>query len=147
MQIQERNAELQALRQDSIRKDSIAQEERMRLKPSYFKGCWVNEQTLKSIGFQKIREIREPDDEFDLEDYFVYYSRTLNGRRIDLECWETMGSGVDIEFHNKAEKDQFVKELKKIAEQKSSNNYYISKYDYQFEAVGNQVRISQSFYR
>lgn len=135
-----------SMRQDSIQKelnrqDSIAQEEKMRLKPSVFQDGWWNEKALKRLGFKKIKEKDTPYEEDDgLSLYEVTYTRTFNGRRIDLEGSAESCHGVDIIFHDNGDKNLFIQELRKIGAKKDSG--FVQKYYFEYNIKGNKIEIS-----
>ena len=126
-------------RQDSLKQDSIKQEEKMRLKVSMFRDAWWDEKALKRIGFKKIKkkETALYDDGPSL--YEETYTRTFNGRRIDVEGSAESCHGVEVIFYDNKDKEPFLKELKKIGSdtyEKYGFDYKVTKKGVWFEGCG-----------
>ena len=135
---------LDSIRQDSIqresnRQDSLALEDKMRLKPSVFRDAWWDEKKLKSLGFKKIKEKETPYEDDGLSLYEVTYTRTYNGRRIDVEGVAESCHGVDIIFYDNRDKDFFIKELKKADK---GNTGFVEKYYFEYNIKGKKIEIS-----
>ena len=112
-------------RLESIRQDSIKQEQKMRLSPKVF-GDYFNEKKmkkkLKDLGFKLIKEDRE--DFGDFEGYWASYKRTLNGRTIKIEYSYATSNGGSIEFSDKGDFEQFKKDLSSSGFKKMEYGYY-----------------------
>lgn len=130
-------------RLDSLRLDSIDQEEKMRLKPVYFREAWWDEKALKRIGFKKTKDTFTPydeDDSFGLSE--TNYTRTFNGRRIDIKGSSESCHGVDIIFSNENDKDLFIEELKRAGAKKDQyGDYFIEKYYITFRVKGKKIEM------
>ena len=120
-------------RMDSIRQDSIAKEEKMRITPTVFwtiaGDVMTSDKNLKKYGFKKIKEIKTPiDPEMDFYEETIIYRRTFNGRKVDYEnscgdcCVETMT------FYDKADLDAFIEELEKSGYKNSGKGEYRKAY-------------------
>lgn len=116
-------AEAEQARQDSIRQDSIAQEDKMRLKPSYFPYGDYEEKKLKNIGFKKTKDKFTPYDEeepgFGCEE--VSFTRTFNGRRIDIEYVGESCHVTTIRFYDNRDKEDFISALNKAGRKQDSD--------------------------
>ena len=121
-------AAAERVRLDSIRQDSIAKEEEMRINTNVF---WTvgdvktSDRNLKKYGFKKIKEIKTPiDPEMDFYEETTIYRRTFNGRKVDYEsscggcCVETMT------FYDKADLDAFIEELEKSGYKNNGKGEY-----------------------
>ena len=136
---------LDSIRQDSIQKetlrnDSIAQEEKMRLRVSYFRDAYYDEKALKRIGFKKTKyKYTENEYEPGLSDEEVEFSRSFNGRRIDVKYVGADCHGVDIIFYDSRDMDKFMAEMKKIGYEEAPGGYFLEKYYITFNVKGNKI--------
>ena len=114
-------------RLDSIRQDSIENEEKLRIKPQYFISYVSDTQKkLKSLGFKKVREKIEMDDEIGIEVGEIRYERVLNGRKIIYEfSWDTCHAEI-LTFQDSSDLERFKEDLKNLGFKKEGN-FYVSK--------------------
>lgn len=116
-------------RLDSIRRDSLAKEEEMRINPNVFWTIGGTIQTsnrnLKKYRFKKIKKIKTPiDPENNFYEETIIYRRAFNGRKVDYEnscgdcCIETMT------FYDKADLDAFIEELEKSGYKNNGKGEY-----------------------
>ena len=128
-QVEATQAAAEQARLDSIRQDSIAKEEEMRITPTVFWSIGGNVKTsdrnLKKYGFKKIKEIKTPiDPGNDFYEETIIYRRSFNGRKVDYEnscgdcCVETMT------FYDKADLDAFIEELEKSGYKNNGKGEY-----------------------
>lgn len=110
-------ARIDSLRLDSIRleqarMDSIAKEDEMALKPLMFSEWNFSADAMEDMGFKLYKKNLEYDIDLEMETGTITYTRTFNGRRIDyVEIWDTCG-GAYLVFHDSADKERFIKDLK-----------------------------------
>ena len=113
-------------RLDSIRLDSIENEENLRIKPQYFSYDIDSQKKMKSLGFKKVREKIGMDDEIGIEVGEVRYERVLNGRKIIYEVWWDTCSGEILTFQDTSDFERFKEDLLNLGFKKDGN-FYISK--------------------
>lgn len=113
-------------RLDSIRQDSIANEENLRIKPQYFSYDADFQKKAKSLGFKKISEEIEEDEENGIEMGEVRYERVLNGRKIIYEVWWDTCHGEILTFQDPLDFKRFKEDLQNLGF-KEEGNFYVSK--------------------
>lgn len=136
---------LEQARLDSIRQDSIQKEENMRIKPYQFKYAELDEKLLKKLGFKKIKEKYTPYEEDEgLGLYELVYTRTFNGRKIDIEYVSESCHGVNLVFYDKSDLNLFIEELENLGYKNDDMDYWksINKYYFDFRIDGNIIEIT-----
>lgn len=140
-QVEAAQAAAEQARLDSIRQDSIANEEKMRIDPTYFvnsEGYSKPEELVIKYGFKlKKKETEVLDEENGVESRTFIYSRNFNNRRIDFESWYDTCSGVTIVFRDKIDFDNFIEDLIKNGfKWDRDTKSYINKNDIQIHVNG-----------
>lgn len=128
---------------DSIRLDSIAHENNMRLTTSIF---WSyaksgrNEKQLKKLGFKKIKEKHIPDEE-GIDEYEAIYSRMVNGRRIDYVDYQESCCSETIIFYDDKDREAFIQQLKKEGFKRHGSEYSHPNKYYPIVISGNKAEL------
>lgn len=128
--IEENQAEDQAMaaqaRLDSIRQDSIANEENLRIKPQYLSYDTDFQKKIKSLGFKKVKEkVEETED--GIEEGEVRYERVLNGRKIIYEkSWDTCTVEI-LTFQDPSDLKRFKEDMLNFGYKKEGENYVSKK--------------------
>lgn len=113
-------------RLDSIRQDSIALEEKMRIDPMIFARDGYRKKLLKQYGFKVVydRKFINYDIDDGFEDYEIRYTRTVNGRKIVFDEWGTTCMGASLTFYDPIDKKNFIEDIKKAGYKKEDGNFY-----------------------
>lgn len=134
----EEQRRLETIAAEQARLDSIALEEKMRITPlTIDRGVDVN--VLRNLGFIKIIDRESYDEENDIGEWEMKYTRTFNGRRVDYVSWGGGSCDTYFQFFDKQDLNHFKEELRNSKFQLMTDGVYSSG-NHWIKIEGNRVR-------